>query len=82
MADSKEAKGGYSIWELPEGQYIVCSFEAEDFEHLVMDAIYKAHRYLFQTWLPNHNLISKPFAAERYASHSADTTRMEIWVLI
>lgn len=25
----------YDLWELPEGNYIVCMFEAEDFEHLV-----------------------------------------------
>ncbi|MPM74192.1 hypothetical protein SDC9_121177 [bioreactor metagenome] len=73
---------GYTFWELPKGEYIVCSFEAEDFEHLVMDAVYKAHKYLFETWLPNHKLHVKPFAAERYASHTPDTTTMEIWVLL
>lgn len=72
---------GCTVWKLPAGDYIVCKFEAEDFEHLVMDAIYKAHRYLFETWLPNHKLCVKPFAAECYASHSPDTTNMEIWVL-
>lgn len=72
---------GYSSWKLHEGEYIVCSFEAEDFEHLIMDAVYKAHKYLFETWLPNKKLHVKPFAAERYASHSPDTTCMEIWVL-
>lgn len=71
----------YTAWELPTGKFIVCSFEAEDFEHLVMDAVYKAHRYLFETWLPEHKLQVRPFAAERYASHSPDTTGMEIWVL-
>ncbi|UNC91076.1 AraC family transcriptional regulator [Candidatus Contubernalis alkaliaceticus] len=68
-------------WELSAGEYIVCSFEAEDFEHLIMDAVYKAHKYLFETWLPKHKLNVKPFAAERYASHRPDTTRMEIWVM-
>lgn len=72
---------GYFSWEFPEGEYIVCSFEAEDFEHLVMDAVYKAHRYLFEIWLPYHKLHVKPFAAERYPNHSPDTTCMEIWVL-
>jgi AraC family transcriptional regulator len=72
---------GYSFWELPKGEYIVCAFEAEDFEHLVMNAVYKAHKYLFETWLPNHKLYVKPFAAERYGSHSTDTTSMEVWVL-
>lgn len=75
------ATPGYETWELSIGEYIVCAFEAEDFEHLVMDAVYKAHRYLFETWLPNHKFITKPFAAERYINHSSDTTSMEIWVM-
>jgi AraC family transcriptional regulator len=80
-ADSNEIPEGYSSWELTKDEYIVCSFEAEDFEHLVMDAVYKAHKYVFETWLPNHNLTSKPFATERYASHSSETTNMEIWIV-
>lgn len=80
-AASKEPVDGYASWELQEGEYICCSFEAEDFEHLVMDTVYKAHRYLFETWLPNHRLVTKPFAVERYASHEPDTTSMEVWVM-
>ena len=79
-AEHGKAADGYSTWELPEGEYIVCSFEAEDFEHLIMDAVYKADKYLFETWLPNHKLTCRPFAAERYASHSPDTTGMEVWI--
>lgn len=81
QAVSKRPPEGYTSWELSKGEYIVYFFEAEDFEHLVMDAVYKAHKYLFETWLPNHDLIVNPFAAERYAGHSLDTTSMEIWVL-
>ncbi|KAB3525923.1 AraC family transcriptional regulator [Alkaliphilus serpentinus] len=80
-AMSNKTLEGYSFWELPKGEYIVCSFEGEDFHHLIMDTVYKAHKYLFETWLPNHKLHVKPFAAERYTSHSPDTTSMEIWVL-
>ncbi len=76
----QQVQGVFS-WQLPVGEYIVCAFEAEDFEHLVTDAVYKAHRYLFETWLPNHKLIVNPFAVERYPGHSPDTTSMEIWVL-
>lgn len=78
---SNKSVGEYSSWEIAKGEYIVCSFEAEDFEHLVMDAVYKAHKYLFETWLPNHKLITKPFAVERYASHDPETTSMEVWVM-
>lgn len=80
-AISNQAAEGYSTWELSEGEYIVCSFEAEDFEHLVTDALYKAQRYVFEMWLPNHKLSCKPFAIERYANHSPNTTCMEVWVM-
>jgi len=80
-AISSEAQEGYTTWVLSEGEYIVCAFEAEDFEHLVTDALYKAQRYVFEMWLPNHKLSCKPFSIERYAGHSTDTTRMEVWVM-
>ncbi len=66
--------------KLTPGEYVVCTFEAENFEHLVMDVLYKAHQYLFGTWLPRHGITTEPFSAERYHSHSSDTTEMEIWV--
>lgn len=78
----KEVPEGYTSWKLPKGEYIVCSFEAEDFEHLITDTLFKAHKYLFSTWIPHHKLRVRPFAAERYTSHNADTTCMEIWLLI
>lgn len=81
-ADSEKIIDGYVPWKLSEGEYIVCTFEAEDFEHLVMDAVYKAHKYLFETWLPRHQLKTMPFAVERYASHDLETTKMEVWVMM
>ncbi|MDF2944630.1 MAG: AraC family transcriptional regulator [Herbinix sp.] len=80
-AVANQAAEGYSTWEVSEGEYIVCSFEAEDFEHLVTDALYKAQRYVFEMWLPNHKLSCMPFAIERYANHSPNTTCMEVWVM-
>ncbi|RDU24960.1 AraC family transcriptional regulator [Anaerosacchariphilus polymeriproducens] len=80
-ANAPETAENFTTWELAKGEYIVCSFDAEDFEHLIMDAVYKAHKYLFETWLPNHKMISMPFAVERYASHTPKTTCMEIWVM-
>lgn len=78
---SNKIADGYTSWTLPEGEYIVCSFEAKNFEQLIMDALYKAHRYLYQTWLPNHKITIKPFSVERYISHNPDTSYMEIWLL-
>lgn len=76
----EEAPYNFMTWELPLGEYIVCSFEAENFEALVMDALYKALQYVYNTWLPNHKLRTEAFCAERYASHSPKTTSMEIWL--
>ena len=70
----------YTSWELPQGEYIVCTFEAENFEALVMDVLYKAQQYLYNTWLPNHKLQAEAFCAERYASHTPETTSMEVWL--
>lgn len=50
--------------ELLSGEYIVCRGEEENFEDLVTFALDKANKYLFQTWLPHHNLITEPFSAE------------------
>lgn len=76
----REVPDGVMNWELPSGEYIICSFEAENFEALVMDALYNAQQYIYNTWLPNHKLQTAAFCAERYASHSPETTRMEIWL--
>lgn len=75
-----EAPDGFMNWELPSGEYIICSFEAENFEALVMDALYKAQHYVYNTWLTNHKLKTEAFCAERYSSHSPKTTCMQIWL--
>lgn len=81
-AESSAIPTGFTSLELPAGEYIVCTFEAETFEALVMDALYKAQQYLFGTWLPCHNLQTEPFCAERYASHTPQTTSMEVWLKV
>ena len=70
----------FSSWLLPRGEYIVCSFEAENFEALVMDSLYKAQQYMFGVWLPRHGLQTEPFCVERYACHGPKTTNMELWL--
>lgn len=80
MSGQEEAPCDYMKWELPPGKYVVCSFEAENFEALVMDALYKAQQYVYDTWLPKHELHTDMFCAERYASHSPETTNMELWI--
>lgn len=77
---SNEATDGFSSWTLQAGEYIICSLEAESFEKLISDSIHKAHKYLFETWLPKHKVIPSAFSIERYACHSNDATSMEIWI--
>lgn len=75
-----KATSSYTTWTLPEGEYIICSFEAEDFKSLVMDALYKVQQYLFNVWLPKHKLSTDMFCLEYYENHTPDTTNMEVWV--
>lgn len=75
-----EVPSNFSKWELSSGEYIVCSIEGENFDCLVMDSLYKAQQYIYNTWLPKHQLKIEDFCAERYVSHSPETTNMEIWL--
>lgn len=81
-ADSSSIPDGFTSLELPQGDYIVCTFEAENFQALVMNALYKAEQYLYGTWLPKHKLQTEPFCAERYASHTPQTTSMDVWLKV
>lgn len=54
--------------------------ESESFEKLVSEALIKANKYLFETWIPNHQLMVEPFSAEKYYLNCDDRYRMEIWL--
>lgn len=69
-------------WILTKGKYIVCTFEGEDFNALVNDALYKAQRYMFSVWLPTHHIKIKPFCVEYYSEHNEKTTKMELLMKI
>ena len=69
-----------TAWELPVGEYIVCSLDAESYTELVSSALGKAMNYLFGIWLPKHKLSSQPFSVEKYFSTNTDDACMEIWV--
>jgi AraC family transcriptional regulator len=71
----------FVTYELPAAEYIVCYFEAENFEDLAASALTKSMNYLFGTWLPKHNLTTQPFAAEKYMGLNPDMTSMELWVI-
>jgi AraC family transcriptional regulator len=72
---------GFTTWELPAAEYLVCTFEAETFEELTTSALNKALGYLFNTWLPGRKMMTQPFSAEKYTGATADAAVMEIWVI-
>lgn len=74
------APQGFEDYTLPEGGYIVCAFEAENFAQLTTEALNKARDYLFCVWLPGHGLTCEPFMAELYATTTPETCGMEIWL--
>jgi AraC family transcriptional regulator len=72
----------FTSWTMPEGEYIVCSFEAENFYLLTCNALIKARDYMFGVWLPNHNIATELFMAELYFDILPESTSMEIWAKI
>lgn len=67
--------------ELLPGQYVICRIEGESFQQLVSSALNQALKYLFEVWLPHHNLTTQPFSAEKYYRRAKDIAYMELWVM-
>lgn len=75
----KNPREDYEIRVMPKGNYIVCSYEAENFDLLVNEALYKASRYLFDTWLPNHDLIPDSLLVQKYFNPFEENCFIELW---
>lgn len=71
----------FKKYTLPAAEYVVCSVEAESFKQLTTSALGKSMNYLLNTWLPNHQLSSQPFSAEKYYKNIPGLHKMEIWLL-
>ncbi len=71
----------FAIWQLPAGEYIVCGFEAENFEQLVTVAINKATKYSM-LWLQKHGIVMDVYSPEMYYGSTSDVTYMELWMPI
>ncbi|MCC0703831.1 AraC family transcriptional regulator [Clostridioides sp. ES-S-0049-02] len=71
---------GYSIFELPAKEYLVCGFEAENFNELVDSAVFKADKFM-ERWMKNHNLIATDFAIEMYYPTTPEVAYMEHWTI-
>lgn len=66
-------------WELPVREYVVCEFEAENFEQLLPSALGKAMKYT-RFWLKEHGLIADGFFPEIYYHDSPKMAYMEMWI--
>lgn len=77
-----EAVEGYASFQMPPGTYVVCEYEAESFEQLVQEALYKASAYLFEVWLPKHGYQSDAFLVQRYLHPKQKDSRIQLWVRI
>ncbi|WMM26122.1 DUF3788 family protein [Tissierella sp. MB52-C2] len=70
---------GYASYTLPQGEYAVCCFEAENFTELIGSAIFKASTFM-GNWMKNHGLTCGNFAAEMYYDTNSDASYMELWL--
>lgn len=66
-------------WQLPAREYVVCGFEAENFEQLTMVAINKAVKHS-GLWLENHNLRMELYSPEIYYGSTPEVSYMELWL--
>ncbi len=71
---------GYSTFELPPAEYIVCGFEAENFEELTDSAVYKAQTFM-ERWMKKHQLSTTDFAGEMYYPTTEDCAYLEHWMI-
>ena len=81
QSNTKE-ENGYESVILDQGEYYVCSFEAENFDYLVTDALYKANQYFFETWLVHRGIMMEdmePFLIQKYFK-SQSNPKIEIWI--
>ncbi len=65
------------MWQLPAREYIICGFEASNFEELVTVALDKAIKYS-GLWLEKHNFVMDAFVPELYYTSTPETTYMEL----
>ena len=84
MAGAEVAPGalveGYSSFELPAAEYVVCGFEAESMAELCGSAVFKAEKFM-DRWMKKHKLTTTDFAAEMYYPHTPEAAYLEHWMI-
>lgn len=67
---------------MPKGMYVVCTYEAENFDKLVTEALYKASQYLYETWLVNHQMIPESILIQKYFHPFEENCYIELWAKV
>jgi len=78
-AEADVADSRFASWQLPVREYIVCEYEAEDFNQLIasMGKMMKFTRF----WLKKHGLTADGFFPEiYYNSPKINHAYMEMWI--
>lgn len=68
----------FTNWQLPIREYIVCGFESENHEQMIIN-MGKAMKYT-RFWLKKHNLIADGFFPEMYYKSTSDISYVELWI--
>jgi len=71
----------YAYFKIPQGDYMVCRFEAENFSELINSAVFKAYDFM-NDWMKKKNLPHGNFSFEKYFVPEADSKSMELWIPI
>ncbi|WP_313577917.1 AraC family transcriptional regulator [Lacrimispora sp.] len=68
----------FTSWQLPIREYVVCGFESENHEQMII-GLGKAMKYT-RFWLKKHNLIADGFFPEMYYKSASDISYVELWI--
>lgn len=79
-AEHSSTTEGFTVFELPSAEYLVCGFEAENFEELTNSAVYKAQTFM-EHWMKKHKLTTTDFAGEMYYPVTDECAYLEHWML-
>ncbi|MCX8132220.1 MAG: AraC family transcriptional regulator [Clostridia bacterium] len=80
--DGAKVQDEFAYFEMPIGNYVICAFEAEDLNLLTTDALDKAVKYMYGTWLVNKKIKTDPFMVEVYSDTLQEEAAMELWFKI
>lgn len=77
VAKDKESRN-FANWQLPVREYVVCGFEAESHDQMII-CMGKAMKYT-RFWLKKHDLIADGFFPEMYYQNTSGVAYAELWI--